>query len=360
MAEPVPESGPLTMAQAYLVLELAETDMGALDKVKAAYRKLCLRWHPDKNPPEQQVEATARFTRITAAYHTITTNNFDFARWARSYVVPPMQGLEDVLKMALSGRDPFEIEAMLRARGDYRPHGNFGVDLAVPWTAGEKHDPSFDVQNGSAYRTTEAIGDTRKRMELMWQEEKVAGSSDDRPWERVGGFGFESSSARAPLALENSKPEGLRPDLEPDSPEAAGVAEALNDRGMEAFGAKKFPLAYALYSECVRLQPDKAPYRGNRAAAGLKIPGKEKAVVADCEKAVELQPDFVRGYVRMGQALLALGDRGDTGDVALLKRAERALARAMELEPGNKTAKKTWKEVGISLQLHGDSESDSD
>ena len=54
----------------------------------------------------------------------------------------------------------------------------------------------------------------------------MAGSSDDRPWERVGGFGFESSSARAPLALENSKPEGLRPDLEPDSPEAAGVAEA--------------------------------------------------------------------------------------------------------------------------------------
>jgi hypothetical protein len=32
----------------------------------------------------------------------------------------------------------------------------------------------------------------------------------------------------------------------------------------------------------------------------------------------------------------------------------------MEIEPGNKTAKKTWKEVGISLQLHGDSESDSD
>jgi hypothetical protein len=66
----------------------------------------------------------------TCRYHTITTNNFDFQRWARSYSIPPMQGLEDVLKMALSGRDPFEIEAMLRARGDYRPHGGGCVEAA--------------------------------------------------------------------------------------------------------------------------------------------------------------------------------------------------------------------------------------
>ena len=57
---------------------------------------------------------------------------------------------------------------------------------------------------------------------------------------------------------------------------------------------------------------------------------------------------------------MALGDRGDTGDAILLKRAERALERAMELEPDNKTARKIWKEVGISLQLHGDSDSVSD
>ena len=145
----VPESGPLTMEQAYVVLELGDGDKGNLEKVKMAYRKLCLKWHPDKNPKEKEEEAKQRFTRVTAAYHTITTNNFDFQRWARSYSIPPMQGLEDVLKMALSGRDPFEIEAMLRARGDYRPHGNFGVDVNIPWSAGEKHDQTFDVPGGS-------------------------------------------------------------------------------------------------------------------------------------------------------------------------------------------------------------------
>lgn len=148
----------------------------------------------------------------------------------------------------------------------------------------------------------------------------------------------------------------------PLSPDATSFSApydlALNDRGVEAFGAKKFAEAYAIYTECVRLQPDKVPYLGNRAAAGLKLKGKEKEVVADCERAVAIQPDYVRGYVRLGQALLALGDRGDTGDAGLLRRAEKALERAMELDPDNKTAKKTWKEVGISLQLHGDEDSD--
>ena len=357
MADLVPESGPLTLEQAYVVLELSDADKGNLDKVKMAYRKLCLKWHPDKNPKEKEAEAKQRFTRVTAAYHTITTNNFDYQRWAKSYEIPPMQGLEDVLKMALSGRDPFEIEAMLRARGDYRPHTQFGVDLNVPWSAGERHDPTYDVPAGSAYRTTEAIADASKHMELMWHEERVAGTSDDRPWERVGGYGFET---KRPLAIEAASPEleGLRPDLDASSVDAAAAAEALNDRGVLAFGEKKYAEAYAIYTECVRLQPDKAPYRGNRAAAGLKLKGKEKEVVEDCERATELQPDYVRGYVRLGQALLAMGDKGDTGDVALLKRAERALERALELEPENKTAKKTLKEVGISLQLHDDSDAD--
>jgi hypothetical protein len=33
--------------------------------------------------------------------------------------------------MPLLGADPFVVDAMLRARGDYRPHAAFGVDLAV-------------------------------------------------------------------------------------------------------------------------------------------------------------------------------------------------------------------------------------
>ena len=42
-----------------------------------------------------------------------------------------MQTLEDVLLLAMKGEDPFVIDAMLRKRGDYRPHQQFGVDLAA-------------------------------------------------------------------------------------------------------------------------------------------------------------------------------------------------------------------------------------
>ena len=42
-----------------------------------------------------------------------------------------MQTLEDVLLLAMKGEDPFVVDALLRKRGDYRPHTQFGVDLAA-------------------------------------------------------------------------------------------------------------------------------------------------------------------------------------------------------------------------------------
>ena len=87
MADEIPEDGPLTLDQAYAVLEVSDEHKGNLDKVKMAYRKLCLRWHPDKNPPEKSEKQ--RFTRITAAYHTsppttsTTSDGLDRTRFPR-------------------------------------------------------------------------------------------------------------------------------------------------------------------------------------------------------------------------------------------------------------------------------------
>ena len=41
--------GPLTVSQAYAFLGVAEADRGQLDKVKARFRKMSLKYHPDKN-----------------------------------------------------------------------------------------------------------------------------------------------------------------------------------------------------------------------------------------------------------------------------------------------------------------------
>ena len=67
--------------------------------------------------------------------------------------------------LALKGEDPMKIEIMMQKRGEYRPHQEFGINLAVPWSAGTKSDPSYDVSAGSAYTTTQALDD-RTKMEL--------------------------------------------------------------------------------------------------------------------------------------------------------------------------------------------------
>ena len=56
---------------------------------------------------------------------------FRLRRWSDSFVIPSLQTLQDVLALALRGEDPTVVDAMLRKRGDYRPHERFGVDLAA-------------------------------------------------------------------------------------------------------------------------------------------------------------------------------------------------------------------------------------
>ena len=371
---PMEDSGAPTVDQAYHILGLPDSSRGDLAAVKAAYRKLCLKWHPDKNPPEKQEEAKRKFTRVTAAYHTVTTNNVDDRCWAESYEIPPMQTLDDVLKMALGGKDPFEIEAVLRARGDYRPNAQFGVDVHVPWSAGAKHDPSFDVPVGSGYsRTMKIGGGDAAGVGLLGaggtNSAFSLGSASDRPWERVGGVGFEDASGADKLsrlrladADGTSKPRNARPDLTPGESDPSAVAEAaekLNDEGLRAFKGKEHALAVAVYDECLRLKPDVVAYLGNAAAARLKLGGKKRFADAarDCERAVAIDPEYVRGWVRLGQARFFLGDDPegeDSFDLASLRAAEAALDRALALDPENKPAAKTLKEVRVSLQLYED------
>lgn len=44
------------------------------DDLKKAYRKLAMRWHPDKNPTDKK-EAEAKFKQISEAYEVIIINH---------------------------------------------------------------------------------------------------------------------------------------------------------------------------------------------------------------------------------------------------------------------------------------------
>ncbi|EGD77130.1 chaperone [Salpingoeca rosetta] len=53
----------------YELLGVCRTATG--DEIRRAYRKLALRWHPDKNPGREE-EATANFKRISEAYDVLS------------------------------------------------------------------------------------------------------------------------------------------------------------------------------------------------------------------------------------------------------------------------------------------------
>ncbi|XP_033178257.1 dnaJ homolog subfamily B member 6-like [Bombus impatiens] len=56
------------MADYYNVLDVQQT--ATSEDIKKAYRKLALRWHPDKNPDNLE-EANKRFKEISEAYEVL-------------------------------------------------------------------------------------------------------------------------------------------------------------------------------------------------------------------------------------------------------------------------------------------------
>ena len=179
-------------------------------------------------------------------------------------------------------------------------------------------------------------------MQTPYDESQLVGKSMDRPWENVGSVGTGG--------LKGAKRVEKYPHLSSSSEGAAEAAETMNGQGVELQRTQDIRAAWECYNEAVRLAPDKAVYRANRAAAGIKR-GRYRDVIADCNHALRLEPSYVKALVCKGQAHAGRDTKVD------YQEAKKALERALEIEPSNKVASKALKDVEIALEAE-DSDDD--
>ncbi|GAA5974076.1 hypothetical protein JCM21900_003383 [Sporobolomyces salmonicolor] len=82
-------------------------------------------------------------------------------------------------------------------------------------------------------------------------------------------------------------------------------ADEAREEGNKAFKAGDFATAVQHYTESIKRNPADARGYTNRAAAYTKLLALPEAL-RDADKAIEVQPDFVKGYIRKSHVLFAM------------------------------------------------------
>lgn len=83
------------------------------------------------------------------------------------------------------------------------------------------------------------------------------------------------------------------------TPEDIQAADGFKADGNKHMTSKAYDKAIESYTKAIELAPTNAVFYSNRAAAHISQ-GNLAAAVADSEKAIEVNPEFVRSYSRLG------------------------------------------------------------
>lgn len=100
------------------------------------------------------------------------------------------------------------------------------------------------------------------------------------------------------------------------------------EKGNELFKKGNFAGAVKFYTEAIKRNPDDAKVYSNRALCYQKLLEFQLAA-NDADKCVALDPEFIKGWIRKGHALMALKDT---------MRAMQAFQKALDLDPQNTDA----------------------
>eukprot|EP00873_Tetraselmis_striata_P046529 jgi/Tetstr1/466793/TSEL_011263.t1 len=175
-------------------------------------------------------------------------------------------------------------------------------------------------------------------------EVQVIGEEEEEDEEEVQFVEERQPEKAQPVAMDaQSTPAGTA-EAEPEAEEdVSAQAEAKKADGNAAYKAGRYQEAWDAYSEAIRLNPNVAPYYGNRAAAGIYC-GKYQEAVADSLRATAVDPTYTRGIARAAKALLCMGK---------MEECIEKYGAALATDPGNRSLREEMskaKEIKAHLQ----------
>ena len=115
-------------------------------------------------------------------------------------------------------------------------------------------------------------------------------------------------------------------------------AEEEKELGNQKFKEGDYPAAIKHYTEAVKRNPDDPKYYSNRAACYTKLAAFNLGL-KDCEKCVEIDPKFIKGWIRKGKILQGMQQQG---------KALNAYQKALELDPSNSEALEGYRSCAVS------------
>ncbi|XP_050538898.1 stress-induced-phosphoprotein 1 [Daktulosphaira vitifoliae] len=121
-------------------------------------------------------------------------------------------------------------------------------------------------------------------------------------------------------------------------------AEQAKERGNEFFNKGQFADAVKAYSEAILRNPDEPKYYSNRAACYTKLAAFDLGL-KDCDKCVQLDPKFLKGWIRKGKILQGMQQSS---------KALSAYQKALDIDSSNAEALEGYR--ACSLAAHSDPE----